>query len=208
MAAKTSLKNIERKLFQASLKDGILDVQIGCVLLIFAVAPLLSVYLGDFWSSALFLPLWALVFLGGRWLRRNHIQPRIGQIEYGSYRTRRLKKLNLALLIFNLLAFGLGLLAFFRFGNFQGWIPLSILILAGFSLAGYLVESPRFYLYGILSALAPLIGEYLFRNFGFSHHGFPVTFGILAGALILAGSIMMARIFQKYPLPDPEDLGW
>lgn len=208
MAAKTSLKEIERSLFRASLRDGILDIQIGCVLLIFAIAPLLSVYLGDFWSSALFLPFWVLILLGGKWLRKTFIQPRIGRIEYGSYRIQRLKYLNLAILIFNLVALGAGLLAFFRFQIAQGWLPLSILFLVGFSLAGYLVESPRFFLYGILTALAPIIGEFLYQNYRFTHHGFPVTFGMLSGALILTGIVMLVRIFRNYPLPDAEDLEW
>ena len=211
MTAKTSLKEVERKLFQTSVQDGILDIQIGCVLLIFAVAPLLGVYLGDFWSSFVFLPFWIMILLGGRSLRKNYIQPRIGQIEYGSYRVRRLKNLNLALLIFNLAALGGGLVVFFRFQDFQGWLPplmLSILCLIGFSLAGYLVDSPRFFLYGILVALAPLVGEFLYRNYRFTHHGFPVTFGAISGGLILAGSVMLIRLFRKYPVPDAEDLEW
>jgi hypothetical protein len=208
MTAKTSLKDLERKLYRASLQDGILDIQIGCVMLIFAVAPLLSVYLGDFWSSAVFLPFWALLLVGSRFLRKNYIQPRIGQIAFGPYRTKRLKILTLLLLVFNLVVFGLGLLAYFLFKDFQGWMPFSIIILAGFSLGGYLVETPRFYLYGMLAAAAPMIGEYLYRNYAFIHHGFPVTFGVLAGVQILVGVFLLLQIFHKYPMPDPEDLGW
>ena len=185
MAEKTSLKELERKLYQASLKDGILDIQIGCVLLIFAVAPLLSVYLGDFWSSAVFLPFWALVFLGSRLVKNKIIYPRIGRIEYGTYRVKRLKHINIVILIFNLVAFGLGIFAFFGFQKFPAWIPLSILFLVGFSLFGYLVESPRFYVYGVMTALGPLVGEYLYQNQGFSHHGFPLVFGLLATSLIV-----------------------
>jgi hypothetical protein len=208
MTAKTSLKDLERKLYRASRQDGILDIQIGSVVLIFAVAPLLSVYLGDFWASAVFLPFWALILVGGKFLRKNYIQPRIGQIEFGPYRTKRLKTLTLLVLVFNLVVFGLGLLAFFNFKEFQGWLPISIIFLAGYSLGGYLVETPRFFLYGVLAAAAAMIGEYLYRNHAFTHHGFPVTFGVLAGVQILVGMFLLLQIFHKYPLPDPEDLGW
>lgn len=208
MAAQTSLKVLERKLFQASTQDGILEIQIGCLLLIFVIAPLLSPYLGDFWSSAVFLPFWALVMLITRTIRKKYLHPRLGQIEYGSYRRKRLRTVNIAILTINLAALGLGLVAFFLTDVFQGWIPLAVLLLIGFSLAGYLVESPRFYLYGLLGALAPLTGEYLYRQLGFSHHGFPFTFGVLSGLLILTGTIMMLAICRSYPLPDREDLEW
>lgn len=208
MSTQTSLKDLERKLFQTSLQDGILDIQIGCFLLLFAVAPLLSPYLGDFWSSMVFLPFWIAVLFGGRAFRKSHIQPRIGRIEYGSYRVKRLKKLNIIFLIFNLLALGLGVAAFLLSKVFPGWIGLSIIMLIGFSLGGYMVELPRLYLYGLLAALAPHIGEFLYRSYGITHHGLPITFGILSVILIVTGAVLTVQVFRRYPLPNQEDLGW
>ena len=207
MNNQTSLKNLEREVFRTITKDGILDIQIGSVLLIFAIAPLLSNTLGDFWSSMVFLPFWGLIFLGLRIIRKSQLKPRIGQVEFGSYRVKRLKNLNLIILVFNLAAFALGLLAFFNVFNVPGGLPLSILLLIGFSLGGYMVESPRFYLYGIFSAITPLVGEYLYNNHGFSHHGFPVVFGILAGGMILYGVFRMITIIRDFPLPAGEELG-
>lgn len=206
MTTPTSLKDLERRLFRASTQDGIIDIHIGCMLLIFSIAPLLSGTLGDFWSSAVFLPFWGLVYIGLRAFRKNHLHPRIGQVEFSAYRVKRLKHLNLVILVFNLAAFGLGILAFFDLLNLPGWLPLSILLLIGFSLGGYMLESPRFYLYGILSALTPFLGEYLYQNHGFSHHGFPVVFGALAGGIILWGLFLMRRVIQTYPLTDQEGL--
>lgn len=203
---KTSLKNLEREIFRTSTQDGIIDLHIGCMLLIFAIAPLLSSTLGDFWSSAVFLPFWLLVFFGLRAFRRSQIQPRIGKVEFGAYRVKRLKHLNLIILVFNLVAFGLGMLAFFNVLSLPGWLPLSIIFLIGFSLGGYMAESPRFYLYGVLCALLPFLGEYLYQNHGFSHHGFPVVFGSLSGGIILWGLILLARIIRTYPLPGSEGL--
>ena len=204
----TSLKKLERNLFRETIRDGSLDMQIGFILLIFVFAPLLSSSLGDFWSSAVFLPVWIAFFMGLRTFKKTHIQPRIGQIEFSPHRKKRLKNINLVILIFNLVAFGMGLLAFFNFQEFKGWLPLSILILIGFSLAGFMIESPRLYLYGILTALAPVVGEYLYQNHGISHHGFPLTFGVLAGGYILTGIVLMINVFRRYPLPSNEDLEW
>ena len=208
MDSPTSLKKIERNMFRESVRDGVLDILIGCMLLIFAIAPLLSSRLGDFWSSAVFLPFWLAIFWGMKAFRKNYLLPRVGQVNYSSYRKKRLKNINIVILVFNLIAFGLGLLAFFRFDQFQGWVPFSILMLLGFSLGGFMIESPRLYLYGVLAALAPLVGEYLYANHGFSHHGFPVTFGVLSALFIITGLVLMMRIFRRYPLPDQKDLEW
>jgi hypothetical protein len=48
MSAQISLKDLEKNIFQKSYQDGLIDIQIGCVLLMFVVAPQLSPYLGDF----------------------------------------------------------------------------------------------------------------------------------------------------------------
>ena len=208
MNTPTNLKELERNIFRESVRDGVLDILIGCMLLIFVAAPLLSERLGDFWSSAIFLPFWLAVFWGMKTIKKTYLLPRMGQVNYSPSRKKRLKNINLVILIFNLVVFGLGLLAFFKFDQFQGWIPFSILMLLGFSLGGFMIESPRLYLYGILAALAPLIGEYLYRNHGASHHGFPITFGVLSGAFIITGLVFMLNIFRRYPLPDQKELEW
>ena len=113
------------------------------------------------------------------------------------------------MLLFNLLALGAGLLFLFKFSNLPESLPvvvLSILLMTGFSLAGYRLDSPRFYGYGILFALAPLIGEYLYITEGIPHHGFPITFGITSSLLVLIGLVIMIRVIMKYPLPHEEYL--
>jgi hypothetical protein len=174
----------------------------------FSIAPLLSSQLGDFWSSVIFLPFLLAIFAGLRIIKKSHIIPRVGKVEYSSFRKKRLKNINLVILVFNLVALGLGLVAFFNFQKFEGWVPFSILMLVGFSLAGFMIESPRLYIYGILTASEPMIGEYLYRNHGFSHHGFPVTFGVLSVTFIVIGLALMMNIFRRYPLPDKKDLEW
>jgi hypothetical protein len=75
-----SLKSAESKAFQLSFADGLWDVFIGCMFLNFAVAPFLSETMGDFWSSAIFLPFWGLVYLA-IWLTRKYVvAPRIGKV--------------------------------------------------------------------------------------------------------------------------------
>jgi hypothetical protein len=208
MSTQTSLKDLERKLYHTSLQDGVLDIQIGCFLLIFAVTPFLGPYLGDFWSSMIFLPVWAAVLFGGRAFRKRHIQPRIGRIEFGSYRVKRLQKLNFIILGLNLVAVILGVVAFLLSDVFPAWIVLSVILLIGFSLGGYMLELPRFYLYGLLAGLAPHIGEYLYSSYGISHHGLPITFVVLSAILIVTGVVLTVQVFRRYSIPKQEELGW
>ncbi|MCJ7735369.1 MAG: hypothetical protein MUP11_12585, partial [Anaerolineales bacterium] len=72
----------------------------------FAIAPLLSKTLGDFWSSAVFLPFWAVVLLGLKEIQKKITRPRIGTVKFGAYRKNRLQKLNWIILGFNLIALG------------------------------------------------------------------------------------------------------
>jgi len=209
MSAQISLKDLEKNVFQKSFQDGLLDIQIGCVMLTFVIVLYLSPYLGDFWSSMIFLPVWAVIYLGVRKIRKKIIQPRVGVVEYGKHRKTRLKKLTLVILIINVLALILGVGSFFYFSMLPGWFfatLLSIIILVGFSLGGYMLEFPRLYLYGILTAFAPLIGELLYTRLGVPHHGFPVTFGVAGGLMILCGIIILLRLLMKYPPSSGEGL--
>jgi len=209
MTEKMSLKELERNMYRNSIQDGILDIQIGCMLLMFVLPLYLNDSLGDFWSSMVFLPLWFLVLFGLRVYRKKIIQPRIGNIQYGAFRKKRLKRMNIIILVINAIALILGILSFLQFKNVSGWVisaRFSIILLIGFSLAGYMLDFPRLYLYGILISAAPITGEYLYQNFGFSHHGFPATFGFLSGVLIITGLIILVRLLQKHPPQDKEVL--
>jgi hypothetical protein len=75
MANEISLKEAERKVFASTVQDGLWDILVGCVMLEFAIGPLLSQSLGDFWSSAVFLPFWGLVYLAILYLRKYIISP-------------------------------------------------------------------------------------------------------------------------------------
>ena len=209
MTVKTSLKDLEKSMYRVSTQDGILDIQIGLMLLVFVLPIYLSDSLGDFWSSMVFLPLWIIVIYGFRAFRKKVVHPRVGKIQYGTYRKKRMTRLNIIILVFNLIALLLGVLTFIQFKEVSGWIVsarFSIIILLGFSLAGYMLDFPRIYLYGILISAATVVGDYLYQIQGFSHHGFPVTFGFLSAVLVATGLIILIRLLKKYPTQDKEVL--
>jgi hypothetical protein len=214
MHTPVSLKSAERTAFRTTLADGLWDISIACFILLFAIAPLLSKSLGDFWSSAIFLPFWGLVYLV-IWLARKYVvQPRLGTVKFGAVRQKKLRNFTLIMLALNILVFILGIIVALAV-DFQdraqlGWLialALGLFIIMGFSLAGYLLDTPRFYLYGLMLLAAPPIGEWLYQYHGFTHHGYPVVFGFAAGVMILTGLVLFLRFLKNNPriaLPQEE----
>ncbi len=202
MEQKMDLKRLERKAWTSFYDDGLGDIFLGCIILMFALAPILGrMGLGDFWSSAVFLPFFALVFIAIGLLRKHVVIPRIGLVSFGRARKRRLLKFNVLMLAVLSAGFVLGLLSL-RGGVGQAWVRnlrFIAIVLMGFGLAGYFLGFIRLYLYGILIALAIPVGEWLWINMGVPHHGFPVTFGVTAGVIIVTGIVLFMRMLGKNP---------
>lgn len=209
MSSQISLKEVEKKAFHSTIQDGTIEIAGGSFLTMFSIAPLLSDYLGDFWSAAVFLPFWAGMYLLIRVVRKKIIEPRVGIMKFGPYRKTRLKRTNLIMLIFNIAALILGFVSFLNFSQLPSWIipaRFSIILLIGFSLAAYMLEYPRLFLYGIITSLGGLIGEFLYARFQVPHHGLPLTFGLISGILFLIGIITIWRIYKTKPMAPQEGL--
>ena len=203
MSQQISLKNAERKVFRSTLSDGLWDVFLGCFALEFAIAPLLSVRMGDFWSSAVFLPFFGVVYLIIKFIRRHVIAPRTGTVEFGGARKTRLKKFTTIMLVFNIIALVLGLVVALEFNRIPGVTPtllFGLILLIGFSTAAYFLDFPRLYVYGLMGALGLPIGEWLFQNMGASHHGFPIVFGVIAGIMFITGLVLFTLFLRNNPL--------
>lgn len=207
--SQVNLKEAERKVFRSTFRDGLVEIMLGCVVLMFAIAPFLSPYLGDFWSSAVFLPFWAGVFCLLWAVKRQVVRPRVGVVEFGAWRRTRMLRFNLAMLVAGIAALILGVLSALSFGTIPGWMHtarFSLIILIGFCVAAYFLEFAGLYLYGVLIALAPLIGEVLYVYLGVPHHGYPITFGLTAVFLIVVGLVKLVRLLHAYPRPNERPL--
>lgn len=190
------LKRTEQSAFRAAVDTGLWDVLIATVLAMFAIGPMLSVHLGDFWSSAVFVPVWVAVYFALRVVQERWVVPRVGIVRFGPRRTLRLRRLALTALVVNIVAFALGLFAATRSGppgSDLYPVGLALVLLAGFSVAAYFLGIPRYFLYGLLLGGAPLAGEALFRRGYATHHGFPVVFGVAAVVILSSGLLRFAR---------------
>ena len=204
MTGQISLKEAEKRVFRITYDDGLWDILLGCFFLVFAIAPFLSRSLGDFWSSAVFVPFWGMVFLVVRLIRKWVVVPRMGIVKLGRARKTKLMKLSIVMLVINVVAFILGIIAAMTVGSFPGQMPAIILgltLLIGFSIAAYFLDFTRLYVYGLLVGLSPLIGEWLWTQGLASHHGFPITFGAAAGIMMLVGLSVFLRLLRDNPVP-------
>ena len=198
-----SLKEAERRVFVSFFQDGLVDIFLGLVFSQFAIAPFLSDKLGDLWSSALFVPIWLLAMIGIWALRRYVVQPRVGVVRFGGWRRKRLLWYNVIMLVLGLGALVLGFLSFDRFEILPEWAPMlrfSMMLLVGFTLSGFFLNYSRLYLYGVLVAAAPAVGEWLWLNMGATHHGLPITFGFASGLMILVGLVQFVRLLRANPI--------
>jgi hypothetical protein len=205
MSEQISLKQAEQRAFTATFQDGLVDILIGCGVSIFAIAPSLSRKLGDFWSSAVFVPFWALAGLAVWLFRKYVVKPRVGVVQFGTWRIARLTRFNVVILVVLLISFTLGMVSALGFGKLPGWVhtvSFSLVMLSGFSIAAFFLHFPWLYLYGTLTALSPLVGEALYTYAQAPHHGFPITFGFTAGIALLVGLVKFIRLLRTHPLPD------
>ena len=209
MVLNINLKELERKAFRSVFQDGLWDIFIGFLFTQFVIAPFLSERgLGDFWSSAVLFPVYMIVLTGVMLLKKYVIAPRLGMVQFNKKRKSKLKKL---ILMTNVILF-IGIVAavfFIDLSNLQiKWlfpVTFSLMLLIGFSVAAYLLDLARFYIYGAINSLAVVVGELLYQFVGASHHGFPVAFGVTSSLMIIVGVVLLVKFLRKYPKPD-EDL--
>jgi hypothetical protein len=204
MSQKISLKDAERRVFRTTYNDGLWDIFLASFFLMFVIALYLSPSLGDFWSSTIFLPFLTLVYLVIWLIRKYVVVPRIGVVKFGQVRKTKLAKFTVVILIANILALILGLVAAMSFGRVPGLIYSIIfgtMLLVGLSIAAYFLDINRLYIYGLLAGLSPPVGEWLWTHGYATHHGFPITFGTVAGILFLVGLIVFVRFLHDNPVP-------
>jgi TctA family transporter len=154
----------------------------------------LSGRLGDFWSSAIFLPIWAALYLVLRAVKRRVVEPRVGVFHFSAVRKARLGRFTVIMVAVNVIALVAGILAAFNSGT--TWVPpviFGVIVLLAFSLAAYFLDIPRYFFYGVLLVVAGAVGEVLFQRGLVSHHGYPVVFGFSAALIAAIGLLRFAK---------------
>ncbi len=202
------LRALERRTFRVAHDDGLWDVLIAAFVAMFAIAPLLSEPLGDFWSSAVFVPIWIGTYLAIRLLRTTVVTPRIGTAGPGPERIRRMRSFRLTMLVVYAAALGAGIAVAAAVATdrldpdgLAYPIALGVASLVGFSIGAYTTGILRFAIYGLMLAAAPLIGEWLWRNDLVDDHGYPLVFGTVAAIIFVVGVVRFARLVRSHAVP-------
>jgi hypothetical protein len=185
---KINMKEIERKVFTSYFDDGIYDMMIGLLFLVFGLGLYLDIggLIGVFTGLAAVMP---LIF------KRSVTLPRYGLIKPLEHQKRKLSTLGIASVV-------VGLLVFFVFvvgsaSSITSILRTNGLLLMGLlwggmlSLLAYFLHYERLYLYALLIAFSFVSGEWLIS--------LPIKM-ILSGSIILINGIrVMIRFLQRYP---------
>jgi len=199
MSYELDMKEIERKVYMSYSEDGLVDIAIGFVILVWGVLLVVepSGLIGLIGPLA-----FAIWYLGKRFITI----PRIGRIQPSQKMERKLRNLAIFLLVLGVIALGgvlTGWIVGYAFSSGYSLGILGLVIAAGVSLLAYLLNAARLYAYAVLLFIAFAGGEILSASITtFDAFAFSV---ILAGALILvSGLVVLVRFVRKYPLPAME----
>lgn len=205
-----SIKQADKNIYQYAFADGLVDIFITSVILMFVVAPVLSVHIGDYWSAFIFLPFWGVVSLVLSWIRKKVIKPRSGTVTYGKYRKKKITLFTGIMLGLNVAFIIIGFVLFAA-PTATGWkitLLFSGILLISFSLAGYFLDITRFYFYGFMLSAGFVVGEWLYQTFGIPHHGIPIVFGFAAGLIFFTGLYRFLSFLRQNPLPAIDEMHW
>jgi hypothetical protein len=193
-----NLKEIERRAYLNYHKDGILDIYLGI-----GIAMVSSVFFYEYFIGLTgIVALLPILYAGSK---RQYTIPRLGYVKFSNSTMGRARRsVTLALLLGTVSAIA-GLFAFYSvIASGSSWIEplienwkitIASILLAVFSLFGYVSDIRRMYHYGIVSFLVFVSGLFL------PLPGYWLI--ILVGGIIsLNGLIHLYRFTQQYPLEN------
>lgn len=193
MNQKINLKEIERKAYTSYHQDGVIDITLAFVTLVFG-----AIMLTDMpWMGGV-LGILAISLYAG--FKKAVTIPRIGYVKFPQQRAQKMTALTVVL---GLLAFVAGMVVFMQTKS-QGtpdWVMFLIdnymltigAAVAGlFILGGYAFKTKRIYAYALLTLAMFTLGYFL---------SFPLYYYLVAlGTIILAtGIVLMTRFVSRFP---------
>ena len=210
MTAQLNLKEIERRAFQSTYQDGLVDIQFGLVVMamsIFVYRPATGYSPLNIVLAVLAFGLANILFFVGK---KFITVPRMGQVRFGAARQRRGVTLALVLGVVVLIQVGvLGLttLAWLSpevaakvnvFLKDRDLMDLAVAVIGSLFvgpsmiLMAYFIDFPRGYYIAVMMALAVFLMIYLNQ---------PIYAIIIGSLIIVPGLVLFVRFLKAYPLP-------
>jgi len=209
-------KNAERKIFQLAIfQDGIWDMQIGGMIMLFSFYPITRRLLGPSWNAFLFLGLLAVWLLIGATLKRTLSNPRMGLVKYGKKQKSKLRTMQLIIFGIFLASTALAIsliLKTFQEPNWGANVPqwfqalamdivFGLVIVAIFSLVSAVYKMWRPFIYGLLYA-SSLVATAALTIYQGSEFQYP--FAIAGGIILAIGIGLLLRFVRTYQIPADE----
>jgi hypothetical protein len=210
MSEMTDLRQIQRRIAQlTSFEDGFWDLLLGSIFLLLAIYPVSRERLGPEWNIALFLCVLGLLVIGQLVIRHVVSSPRIGYVE--PRRSPKLRLLVILTVALVLITFGLLMVTFLGPGaepaptsmvtsGQRSYVVeiIVVFVLGGlFTLMGYFFGVKRIYFYGWMIGIGNLASVYMEHTAGWT---FFLPLAIVAGIILLIGSVLLVRFLRKYPV--------
>jgi hypothetical protein len=201
-----NLNNTEKKAFRTTFEDGIMDLQLGLLLLPAILIHVLN--LEDDSRSALRIALMVLIYgaiIAGAFIAKRKITaPRVGQIKPGSKRKRKVRWLRTITILIVLLTVTLVALTVFanQFAvQMVAGLPLVMWIMGAsififFAAMAAFLDVPRFLLYAIPYAFSYELDVVYFQD----QFGFPILTTISMILILVVGVVYLSRFLRKYPV--------
>ncbi|MCP4357054.1 MAG: hypothetical protein GY796_03430 [Chloroflexi bacterium] len=215
MSQQINLKKLEQKAYRSNFQDGAWDIFLG-LLLFQSVIDVVLYRIG--WPPTLILMTTlgyvVLVLVAFTLVKKYVITPRIGLVNFGPVRKAKNKKLML-LLSLSILG-GVIVFAGIVAGYFEAnsgavtdeapmtFVPLGLIAVVPivvFSVAAYLLDFSRAYLYGWFFGLALPLNVLLDERFGIS---FPLATAVFSAVMVLIGLVLFVHFLQTHPLNRPD----
>ena len=194
MNTKINLKEIEKKAFTSYHQDGLIEILVGLVFILYGSVLLAGKpgFIGLCWMPALLIvPFKKMITV-----------PRIGFVTFRSSRKIKMTKIGLVLLItgsFTLLLILLNI----KGQGFGAWIHDNLNFLIGVIVAipplvsAYALAIKRFYIYSIFLACVFFIEHFFVGSF-------PYNASIFGLILFVSGTIVLVQFLKKYPKQGKE----
>lgn len=201
MTEEPNLKEIERRAYMSYHQDGLLDIFAGLYILAFGLG-IFATIIWDY-SFGLIIPGGLIAVIIPVWIsaKRKITIPRIGYVNFGIRGANKLTAIFIGMLVLGLGAFFAFTLVSSQGGSMQlhDLIFENGMLIVGFGslivcvLFGYSIGLKRLYVYGIIAAIALVIGHLTGIFFAY------ILFA-LAIVVIVTGFAVLINFVKKYPL--------
>lgn len=206
MNSTDQLKEIERRAYRSTFEDGIYDVALGILLVLFGILPIAEM---TGLSRFYFYPLLIVLPLAALLAKRCITVPRLGAVEFGPKRKARARVM--AWIFGAAIVLMAPVLILVLTGRNDGaageqtalWIIITAAALPILTMAAFLMDYPRMYVYlGVVCAgivefefLSPVIGKV---------PGAVVSLGLPGIIILVFGIVLFSRFLRKYPAQGRE----